>query len=86
MNRWLVAVVLVFAIAGLARLPIAADPGRGEERFEFRSYVEVQELFERLEYTPETWQAGLILNTISDLCSPSFSVNCGSEPARPSGS
>lgn len=33
--------------------------GRPEERFEFRSYQEVGELFEDLNYTPEAWQAGI---------------------------
>lgn len=32
---------------------------RPEERFEFTSYTEVGELFEELDYTPETWQAGI---------------------------
>jgi Bax protein len=35
------------------------DPPRPEERFEFTSYTEVGELFEKLGYTPETWQAGI---------------------------
>ena len=32
---------------------------RPEERFEFTSYTEVGKLFEKLDYTPETWQAGI---------------------------
>jgi uncharacterized FlgJ-related protein len=32
---------------------------RPEERFEFTSYTEVGELFEELNYTPETWAAGI---------------------------
>jgi uncharacterized FlgJ-related protein len=32
---------------------------RPEERFEFTSYTEVGELFEKLGYTPEAWQAGI---------------------------
>jgi uncharacterized FlgJ-related protein len=36
-----------------------APSKRPEERFEFTSYTEVGELFEDLDYTPETWQAGI---------------------------
>ena len=32
---------------------------RPEERFEFTSYTQVGELFEKLNYTPEAWQAGI---------------------------
>jgi len=32
---------------------------RPEKRFEFTSYTEVGELFEELDYTPETWAAGI---------------------------
>jgi uncharacterized FlgJ-related protein len=32
---------------------------RPEERFEFTSYTEVGELFEELNYTPQTWAAGI---------------------------
>jgi Bax protein len=42
--------------------PNAAEPvasTRPEERLEFTSYTEVGELFEELNYTPETWQAGI---------------------------
>jgi len=32
---------------------------RPEERFEFTSYEQVGKLFEKIGYTPETWQAGI---------------------------
>ncbi|MEJ2190064.1 MAG: hypothetical protein P8Y93_11770, partial [Acidobacteriota bacterium] len=37
----------------------AVKSARPEERFEFTSYVEVGELFKKLDYTPEAWQAGI---------------------------
>jgi len=36
-----------------------AAPPTEERRFEFESYTELLELFERLQYTPEAWQAGI---------------------------
>ena len=46
--------------AGLLSPACSGEPGsRPEERFEFASYEQVQVLFERLGYTPETWQAGI---------------------------
>ena len=38
---------------------VKAESTRPEERFEFTSYTEVGELFEELNYTPETWAAGI---------------------------
>lgn len=35
------------------------DGNRPEERFEFRSYADVEPLMERFNYTPESWQAGV---------------------------
>ena len=40
----------------------SGDPvksARPQERFEFTSYVEVGQLFAKLDYTPEAWQAGI---------------------------
>ncbi len=37
----------------------AVKSARPEERFEFTSYVEVGELFAKLNYTPEAWEAGI---------------------------
>ena len=39
--------------------PAGSPSTRPEERCEFTSYTEVGELFEKLNYTPETWQAGI---------------------------
>ena len=36
-----------------------AETTRPEERFEYTSYTEVGKLFEKLNYTPEVWQAGV---------------------------
>ena len=38
---------------------VQVESTRPEERFEFTSYVEVGELFEELNYTPEAWQEGI---------------------------
>ena len=38
---------------------VQVESTRPEERFEFTSYTEVGELFEKLGYTPEAWQAGI---------------------------
>ena len=43
---------VVTYIFGRAREP-------AEKRFEFSSYEQVQVLFDKLEYTPEAWQAGI---------------------------
>jgi uncharacterized FlgJ-related protein len=40
-----------------ASVPVAAPPE--DQRLEFESYTEVLELFDRLQYTPEAWQAGI---------------------------
>ena len=44
-----------------ATLLAGTDTSRAEEarRFEFESYVQVAELFEQLDYTEATWQAGI---------------------------
>jgi len=53
--------VFVVAIGcGAAEVvPSAPSVDRPEERFEFTSYEQVQTLFEKLNYTPEAWQAGI---------------------------
>ncbi len=52
---------------GLVSMACAKEPATGpeeaatrpEERFEFTSYTQVGELFEKIGYTPEAWQAGI---------------------------
>jgi Bax protein len=39
-----------------SRKPVVERP---QERFEFTSYEQVQTLFDKLNYTPESWQAGI---------------------------
>jgi len=53
--------VFVVAIGCGAAEEVSSVPAvdRPEERFEFTSYEQVQSLFEKLNYTPETWQAGI---------------------------
>jgi uncharacterized FlgJ-related protein len=52
--------MFLMAVCGLQALAFSAEPGnRPEERFEFSSYMDVQTLFERLNYTPEAWQEGI---------------------------
>ncbi len=52
--------VIVMAVCGMSSPTFSAEPGsRPEERFEFSSYEQVQVLFDKLEYTPEAWQAGI---------------------------
>jgi Bax protein len=59
-------VVLAAVLAGAAPDPqsvaeVSEDQaaGRPVERFEFSSYQQVDELFKKLDYTPEAWQAGI---------------------------
>ena len=40
-------------------VPRASVPSETIQRFEYRSYKEVERLFEELGYTPEQWQAGV---------------------------
>jgi uncharacterized FlgJ-related protein len=54
-----VTVLLALVALTAPSLESAEGDSRPEERFEFHSYTEVGELFERLGYTPETWQAGI---------------------------
>jgi uncharacterized FlgJ-related protein len=40
-------------------VPAAEGGKRPEEKFEYTSYEQVQTLFEKLNYTPDAWQAGI---------------------------
>ncbi len=52
--------MILIAVCGLASPVFSAEPGsRPEERFEFSSYDQVQVLFDKLQYTPEAWLAGI---------------------------
>ena len=53
-------VILMAVAGGVPSLTFSAEPGsRPEDRFEFSSYEQVQALFDKLNYTPEAWQAGI---------------------------
>jgi Bax protein len=54
------AAMCVVLMGGVVTMAVGEETAkRPEERFEFTSYTEVGELFERLGYTPEAWQAGI---------------------------
>ena len=38
---------------------VAYPPAQAQQRFEYMSYKDIDQLFEQLDYTPETWQAGI---------------------------
>ncbi len=38
---------------------VAYPPAQAQQRFEYMSYKDIDQLFEKLDYTPETWQAGI---------------------------
>ncbi len=46
--------MLLVLVCGLAYQPVKA-----QQRFEYLSYKDIDQLFEQLDYTPETWQAGI---------------------------
>ena len=48
------AVMLLVLVCGLVYQPVKA-----QQRFEYLSYKDIDQLFEQLDYTPETWQAGI---------------------------
>ncbi len=50
---------LVVAGGAVAMAVGEENAKRPEERFEFTSYTEVGDLFEKIGYTPEAWQAGI---------------------------
>ncbi len=55
----LLAIILVCAMVGACGGAGKSEDGRAVERFEFKSYKDVAPLFERYNYTPETWAAGV---------------------------
>jgi len=38
---------------------VAYQPAQAQQRFEYMSYKDIDQLFEQLDYTPESWQAGI---------------------------
>jgi uncharacterized FlgJ-related protein len=54
------AAMCVVLMGGVVTMAVGEEAAkRPEERFEFTSYTQVQELFEKIGYTPEAWQAGI---------------------------
>ena len=49
----------LFFAALLVVIGLTSSATRGEQRFDFTSYRDVEALFERLGYTPQAWQAGV---------------------------
>ena len=59
MPRLVVPPSLTVSVLLMLVFGVAYQPAQAQQRFEYMSYKDIDQLFEQLDYTPETWQAGI---------------------------